>query len=606
MISSPVDEIKNKLDVIEVLGGYIRLQKAGRNYRALCPFHSEKTPSFMVSPEKQMWHCFGCNAGGSIFDFVMQMEGVEFGDALRMLAQRAGVELKKVDPKLKTERSRLYEICHLASQFFIRQLTASQMGKKIQHYLAERGLKPETIKDWQIGYAPGQWRSLLSFLEGRGYPAEEIIKAGLAVERSSDKSQEKSSHFREDSSYDRFRDRIIFPIFDLNGLVIGFTGRENPEQPDSRMGKYINTPNTLIYDKSYVLYGLDKAKLALRKENLCVLVEGQIDVLMAHQNDFKNVVATSGTALTEKQIKIIKRYTENLATAFDMDLAGETATKRGIDLAIQFGFNTKVISLPEEQDPADCLQKNPSLWSQAVNQASGLIEFYFENAFSKYDVQAIEGKKEITKILLPALKKIPHKIEQAHWLQELARRLRVQEKDLVEEMEKIKHSFLSFAPDRSPVGSEAPKKEQSSSKPHLEEYTIGLILTNLKKLKRFKKEPVYLFTNSALAEMFKNLKRVKSKVKLNDFREGLPANLANRLDELVFKAERQRDLLDEFKPTKEIRFCFSQLRKRYWQEKLDQLNLSIQEAEEKQDKEILKKLTEEFNKFTKQISLSKS
>lgn len=592
MISSPVDEIKNKLDVVDVIQGYIRLQKAGRNYKALCPFHSEKAPSFVVSPEKQMWKCFGCGAGGSLFDFVMQMEGVEFGDALRMLAQRAGVELKKVDPKLKTERTRTYEICHLANQFFIRQLTASQIGKNIQKYLAGRGLKPAAIKDWQIGYAPNQWRALIDFLEGRGYSDDEISKAGLVV-----KKEEKNEY------YDRFRDRIIFPIHDLNGLVIGFTARENPEQPDIRMGKYINTPNTLIYDKSQVIYGLNKAKLDIKKENLCVLVEGQMDVLMAHQAGFKNVVASSGTALTEKQLRILKRYTENLATAFDMDLAGEVATKRGIDLAIQFGFNTKVINLPEKQDPADCLQKDSLVWPQLVSQATGLIEFYLSNALRRYDRQTIEGKKEISRVLLPEIKKIPDKIEQAHWLQELAMRLRVQEAVLVEEMAKIKQA------DYVAIKQTVPETKDNGQPKivNLEEYALGLILTNLRKMKRFKREPAYLFTNSELTEIFKNLKKGKGKRNnLKSFREGLPVNLANQLDELVFKTEAQKSLLDKFEPVKEIRFCFSQLRKRYWQEKLDQLNLSIREAEGKKDKDSLKKLTEEFNKMTKQISLSNS
>ncbi len=586
MIGSPVDEIKNRLDIVEVIGSYIRLQKAGRNYKALCPFHSEKTPSFVVSPEKQMWHCFGCGKGGSIFDFVMEIEGVEFGDALRMLARRAGVELKKVDPKLKTERSRLYEICYLANQFFIKQLAASQAGKKIQRYLAGRGLKPAAIKDWQLGYAPNQWRALLDFLKNQGYPDEEIAKAGLVVKK------EKKNEY-----YDRFRDRIIFPIHDLNGLVIGFTGRENPEQPDSRMGKYINTPNTLIYDKSQVIYGLDKAKLALRENNLCILVEGQMDVLMAHQAGSRNVVASSGTALTEKQLRIIKRYTENLATAFDMDLAGQTATKRGIDLALQFGFNTKVISLPKEQDPADCLRKNPSLWSQAIAQASGLIEFYLESTFSKYDEQTAEGKKEISKILLPVIKKISNKVEQAHWLQELARRLKIQEKNLVEEMGKIKN-FSAGGRDEN--FAETPLRKKIAN---LEDYTLGLILTNLRKMKRFKREPAYLFTDPELAEIFKNLKKSRTKkVKLEDFQKGLSVELANRLNELIFKAEAQKSLLDKFEPTKEIRFCFSQLRNRYWRGKLDQLNLSIRQAEEKQDKDLLKKLTEEFNKITRQIN----
>jgi len=444
-----------------------------------------------------------------------------------------------------------------------------------------------TVKNWQLGYAPNQWQALLDFLKNQGYPDEEIVKAGLVVKKE-----------KKDEYYDRFRDRIIFPIHDLNGLVIGFTSRENPEQPDSRMGKYINTPNTLIYDKSQVIYGLDKAKLDIRKNNLCILVEGQMDVLMAHQAGSENVVASSGTALTEQQLRIIKRYTENLATAFDMDLAGQTATKRGIDLALQFGFNTKIISLPKEQDPADCLQKNPSLWSQAVGQASGLIEFYLENAFSKYDGQTVEGKKEISKILLPMIKKISNKVEQAHWLQELARQLKVQEGILVEEMGKIKN-FSARSGDGN-FTKESPIKNKIVN---LEDYTLGLILINLRKMKRFKREPAYLFTDSELAEIFKSLKKSRTKkVKLKDFQEDLSVELANRLNELVFKAEAQKSLLDKFEPTKEIRFCFSQLRSRYWREKLDQLNLSIRQAEEKQDKDLLKKLTEEFNKIAKQIN----
>ncbi len=601
MINSPVDEIKSRLDIVDVIGSYIRLQKAGRNYRALCPFHSEKAPSFFVSPERQLWRCFGCNKGGSIFDFIMEIEGVEFGDALKILAQRAGVELKKIDPKLKTERTRLYEICDLASQFFIRQLSGSRVGKQMQDYLKERGLKPRTIEDWQIGYAPDSWQGLLDFLKKRGYPGQEIDKTGLAVS-----NEEKKEY------YDRFRDRIIFPIRDLNGLVIGFSGRENPQRPNQQMGKYINTPNTLIYDKSSVLYGLDKAKLAIRKENLCVLVEGQLDVIASHQAGYGNVVASSGTALTEKQLKIIKRYTENLATAFDMDLAGQTATGRGIELAVQLGFNAKAISLPAGDDPADCLQKDESFWGQLIKQSCSLVEFYLERALSQYDCQTIEGKKEVVKIVLPLVKKIPHKIEQAHWLQEMARRLKVQEKDLAAEMEGLREPAVerynlsveetnqSLEPDR-----------QKRTKVDLEEYLLGLLLINLKKFKRFKRQPAYLFANSDLSEIFKNLKKCSAKkIKLDEFRQKLPVELTNQLDELIFRAEAYSSLLDEstgqFESTKEIRFCFDQLRTRYWRQRLNQLNLYIREAEDKNDRENLKKLTEEFNKLAKQVSLAKS
>jgi len=509
MDSNLVDDIKNKLDIVDVISGYIRLQKAGRNYKATCPFHSEKSPSFMVSPERQLWKCFGCGKGGSIFDFVMEIEGIEFGDALKILAQRAGIELKKIDPKLKTERTRLYEICELANRFFIKQMEASSAGKEMQKYLIGRGLKAKTIKEWQIGYAPNQWRSLKDFLNKQGYPNQEISKTGLVIE-----TEKNTSH---DKYYDRFRDRIIFPIRDINGVAIGFTGRENPNNPDDRMGKYMNIPNTLLYDKSRAIYGLNKAKLEIKKKNLCILVEGQTDVIMSHQAGFVNVIASSGTALTDQQLVIIKRYTENLSIAFDTDLAGEMATKRGIDLALKFGFNTKVISLPDNQDPAGYIQKNPSLWEKAVGKAQDLIEFYLNNAILRNDPETVEGKKEISKSVLPMIKKISNKVEQAHWLQKTASKLKVQESVLIEEMEKIKDSDLEGG--FSSLNKNIEVISSRNKTDELEEYVIGLLLMKNDNFKECKKEASYLFTDPGLEEIFKILKKSKGKkVNLKDLK----------------------------------------------------------------------------------------
>jgi len=573
MTNNPVDDIKNKLDVVDVLSGYIRLQKAGSNYKASCPFHSEKTPSFMVSPERQLWKCFGCGKGGSIFDFIMEMEGVEFGDALKILAQKAGIELKKVDPKLKTERTRLYEICQLANRFFVKQLEASKAGQEMQKYLIERGLKAKSIKDWEIGYAPNQWRSLKDFLNKQRYPDQEILKAGLIV----------------DKGYDRFRDRIMFPIKDINGVVVGFTGRENPNHSDERMGKYLNTPNTLIYDKSRILYGLDKAKLEIKKNNSCLLVEGQTDLIMSHQAGQANALASSGTALTDQQLRIIKRYTENLVIAFDTDSAGEIATKRGIDLALHFGFNTKVISLPDNQDPAEFIKKNASLWPEQVNQAQDLMEFYLVTALANHDPETVQGKKEIGKAILPMIKKITNKVEQAHWLQKTAQRIKVQEAVLIQEMDKIKDNSIIRLSD-SRIDSHSAIRKPNTSTDSLEEYVLGLILTDNKSFKKCRKEPCYLFTNPELSEIFDNLKKNKS---LKNFKK--------RIDELTFKVEAQKYLVDDFESDKEVKFCFNQLKKRYFQDKLNQLNLDIQDAESKKNKSLLKKLTQEFNKLSKQI-----
>ncbi len=593
MIDSPIDEIKNKLDIVDVIQGYIRLQKAGRNYRASCPFHSEKTPSFMVSPEKQMWHCFGCGKGGSIFDFVMEMDGVEFGDALRILAQRAGVELKSTDAKFsaewKTEKSRLYEVCDLANRFFIKQLEESKKGKEMLDYLVERGINRNTIKDWQVGYAPSGWQSLFNFLISCGYSDGDILKTGLSVQSEKTGAKERF--------YDRFRDRIIFPISDINGLVVGFTGRENPKNPDSRMGKYINTPNTLIYDKSRILYGLDKAKVDIRKDNLCILVEGQTDVIMSHQAGFKNVIASSGTALTEQQLRIIKRYTENLATAFDMDMAGEMATKKGVDLALQLGFNAKVISLPNNQDPANCIKENLKSWLKAVKNAKELIKFYFDGAFSKSNPETVRGKKEISGALLPVIKKISNKIEQAHWLQELATRLKVQEAVLIEEIDKIKDVSFGYFNDSA-------ETEFSQNKSNLglsisEEYTIGLILFYPKNFKKHKNKPDYLFANLDLRQIFKVLKKNASgKAGLKKLKNNLPNNLADKADYLTFMVEAQKNMLDNFKPEKEMEFCFDQLKERYLKKERNKLTLAIKEAENKKDESLLKQLTKKFNKLS--------
>ena len=590
MISNPVDEIKNKLDVVDIIGGYIKVQKAGRNYKASCPFHSEKTPSFMISPERQLWRCFGCNKGGSIFDFIMEIEGVEFGDALKILAQRAGVELKKIDPKIKTKRTKLYEICNLANSFFIKQFEAGKTGKDMQRYLIERGLKQKTIKDWQIGYAPKEWQSLLDFLNSRGYSGEDVLMAGLAVK--SEKNTNKNKY------YDRFRDRIIFPIKDINGVIVGFTGRENPNNPNENMGKYINTPSTLIYDKSRILYGLDKARVDIRNNDLCILVEGQTDVIMSHQAGFANTVASSGTALTEEQLKIIKRYTNNLVTAFDMDSAGEMATKRGIDLALQLGFNAKVISLSENQDPADCIKKSTSFWSKSIDNAEYLIEFYLNRAFAKNNSDTIERKKEISKEILPVIKKITNKVEQSHWLQELAGRLMIQESALAEELEKIKDINPYVSNDI--VNNNVINKKDILQAPPLEEYTLGLILAYPKIFKKYQDKLDHLFTDPYLEEIFEIFK--KNKIKKNDL-ETLKKNLSDSLfektNDIIFKTESQRNLIEEFSPEKEIKFCFIELQKRNMQKKLNKLNLAMKQAEIKKDGVLIKKLTEDFNKLIK-------
>ena len=304
----PSEEIKSKLDIVEVIRDYIKLQQAGANWRAQCPFHREKTPSFMVSQERQIWHCFGCGKGGDVFSFVQDIEGLSFVEALRLLAPKAGVTLKRQDPKLVSQRNRLLDIIDLSRRYFHKLLMESPSAKMAREYLAGRGLKTEDLEEWQIGYSPDSWDTILNFLKSRGYKENEIFLAGMVI-----KGQNRPGF------YDRFRGRIMFPINDVNGNTVAFTARVSPEkEKEEKMGKYINSPQTQVYDKSNILFGLDKARMEIKKADKVILVEGQMDAITAYVNDFKCVVASSGTALTEEQVKILKRYTNNLIISYDI------------------------------------------------------------------------------------------------------------------------------------------------------------------------------------------------------------------------------------------------------------------------------------------------
>lgn len=458
-MESVIDQIKDKIDLIDLVQDYIRLQKSGANFKALCPFHREKTPSFFVSPERQIWHCFGCGAGGDHFKFLMGIEGVDFSEALRILARKAGVELKKFDKHLQGEKNKLYEICELASRFFEKQLYESEKGKVALNYLKDRGLSMESIKEWRLGYAPNSWHSLDLFLKNAGYGENEVFNAGLIVKREIEgiSGFNESQNFVSEGVYDRFRGRIIFPIFDLNGQIVGFSGRifdeqmvsgENTEVP----AKYINTPQTPIYDKSKILYGLDRAKMEIKKSDRAIVVEGNFDLILSHQAGVKNVVATSGTALTDKHLKILKRYTENLDLCFDADKAGEIAFEKGWLLSLQAGFNVGIININSEnleaerqdrkipiiKDVADLVKVNSSKWQEISQKSKPIMEFFIEKEILKNDPTTALGKRNIAKMILPKIKLIANKIEQAHWISVLSDKLNIGDKILMDAMGSIK------------------------------------------------------------------------------------------------------------------------------------------------------------------------
>jgi len=434
-MSDEVQQIKDKIDVADLIGEYVQLKPAGVNKKGLCPFHHEKTPSFMVSPERKSWHCFGCAKGGDIFTFIEEIEGMEFKEALKYLANKAGVVLTNSFKQEigGSQRNRLKDINTEAARFFYNFLIKIPSAKLAMDYLIKRGIKSETIDEWQIGFIPEQWDLLTQYLLKKGFAIDDLVASGLTIKR--DNADPKTYR----GFYDRFRGRIMFPIWDAHGDVVGFTGRVLVEKENSG-GKYVNTPQTAVYDKSRVIFGLNKAKQEIRSKNLIVMVEGQMDVIACHQAGMRNVVASSGTALTEEHVKLLKRYSININMAFDMDEAGQNAARRGIAIALREGMNIKVICLPEDagKDPDECLKKNPHVWFDAVEKAQDIMEWYFAKAFTNKDPANHHHKQTISNELLPDIVLIPYAVERDHWLRLLSEKLNVDVAVLREDMTRVK------------------------------------------------------------------------------------------------------------------------------------------------------------------------
>lgn len=433
-MSDPViQEIKSRIDIVPFVQSYVKLSRAGINWKGLCPFHQEKSPSFIVSPTRQTFHCFGCSKGGDVFKFLMEIENIEFRDALKQLAERTGVELVREDPRARTERERMYAVMEAAAKFYewnIKRVPA------VTEYLKKRGLTPETIAEFRIGYTGEGWDGLYNFMRTKGFTVEEVIAAGLCIK----------SEKRANSYYDRFRNRIMFPIADPSGRVVAFSGRIFERGMKSDEPKYVNSPQTLIYDKSRVLYGFDKAKETIRKKGRCVVVEGQMDLVMSHQAGIKETVAVSGTALTSKHLETLKRLTDTLISSFDTDQAGETATRRSLDLAADFDFNRRVALIPKGKDPADAILENPKVWEEAVDGSKSLMDFYMETALKRFNLKTPESKKEFSRYILPEIAKIGNEIEKAHWVSKVAGTLGIKEDAVWSELARYRRALDAHAP----------------------------------------------------------------------------------------------------------------------------------------------------------------
>lgn len=423
-MDSQVAEIKEKLPINEVISQYVQLRRAGRNFVGKCPFHKERTPSFHVSPERNSYMCFGCNERGDIFTFIQKIDGVDFVTALKQLAERAGVVLKQrsyIDEATRTEvknrEEKLLEICEEATKFFELQLAER---KEIRDYLHTRGAKDETIKEWRLGYAPASWEELSKHLTGKGFGKDEIVEAGLAA-----KSDRKPGEI-----YDRFRGRIIFPLFDASGKTIAFSGRFFEKVAGSKEegdpAKYVNSPETLLFRKSKVLYGFDRARGAIRKADCILLVEGQFDLILAHQSGLPFTVALSGTALTSEHLSLLGRISKRLVLALDGDSAGIRAGLKSAAMALQAGFDVKIPAFQDGKDPADLARENPELLKAAVRTSKPAIEFFLESLRrGARDDRAYKLLVEAQ--LLPLVKKMQSSIDQAHFVRIIAHRIGVPE-----------------------------------------------------------------------------------------------------------------------------------------------------------------------------------
>jgi len=553
---SITSEVKQRIDIVEVISAYVAVQKAGRNFKALCPFHSEKHASFFVFPEQQTWHCFGaCGTGGDVFSFVMKKEGVDFGEALRLLAQRAGVTLSSPGLSGGVEDKRketLSQINDAAAEYFHHLLLNTQAGEAARNYLDKRKITTETIRGFRLGFSHNRWDTLKKFLMTKGYEEQELIEVGLIIEKEAGKS------------YDRFRNRLVFPICDVQNRVIGFGARAL----DESLPKYLNSPQTPIFDKSSSLYGIDKAKSAIKHENLVIIVEGYMDVLTAHQYGWQNVVASMGTSITEKQPRILKGLTKNITLALDADLAGQEAAFRGVEVLTHsldkkttsmlswskelansvdkggepppslaglvkhqntLDAEIKIILLPPGKDPDEVIKEDPTFWQNLVEQALPVLDFALATITSKVDINKAKDKSLAVQKLLPLIREIKDPVQQGHYVLKLADTLKVRGSDITAALRKPPVEQRRPRPTRAIE--QSPFIHQLISSP-IEEYCLALLFQYPELQQVAQGLSVDHFESTENREIFTKWQCAQN---ISELREKLDANLLENLDYLINK-----------------------------------------------------------------------
>ena len=583
-----VDDIKSRLGIEEVVSQYVQLKKFGRNLKGLCPFHGEKTPSFVVSPEKQICHCFGCSKGGDIFAFIQEIEGVSFVEAMQILADRCGIKIDedKLEKKVaKSEKDIYFKAHDLACDFFEQQLCTTSDGKKVLDYLYRRGLKDETIKEFRIGFAPDKYDELYPILINKGISKEVLIKSGLVS----------AKNLASDSVYDKYRARLMFPIFDAVGRVCGFGGRalKHDQEP-----KYLNSPENPVYNKSRVLYGLNHSKKHIKAQNQIVLVEGYFDVILPYQAGIKNLVATSGTALSNEQVRIIKRLTTNVVTSFDTDGAGIEATKRAYALFQNEDILVKTVTGIDKKDPADFVLEHGDKFKELVDKAGDFISFMIDKVIGGHDVKSLTGKREVVKELLPYYHGMSPTTRD-FCVKELSQRLGLNEQHLYEEIESYK--LPSSHPMRQ--AAEVSDAKVVANKLNTEELILGLILENPNLFEITNKilnlEVVSDWTKSVYNVLVEQYNSARENFKNWNFEIGFLSQDKEKIDVLRLYVEEFYNGFSHEALAAEVEKLIDRFKKDRKMRSLSELQISIMEAEKADNRDQLNKLLVEQQKLLK-------
>ncbi len=581
-MDNPVEEIKRKLDIVEYIGSFITLKKNGRNFKAICPFHSEKTPSFVISPERQIWHCFGaCNDGGDVVKFLMKWENITFIEALKELARKTGVTLKSFsfEDKIWKKRERFFNMNLLAAEFFAYLLLKEKFAGKAMDYLVTRGIKPATVKRFQLGYAPQSWDSLKLFLKKKKYADEEMLENGLLVK--SDRG----------SFYDRFRGRLMFPIKDSRGFIIGFSGRNLDNK--SKEAKYINTPETPTYHKRETLYGIDLAKESIKKENNVYVVEGEFDMITPYQSGFTNFVAVKGTALTNEQLLLLKRYTEKVTLTLDADSAGEESTKRGIEEAERLELEVRIVRLEIGKDPDEAVRTDISGFKKALSKSTPIYDFLIESAQRKFPEETSFAKKKIADEVLPFIERITNPIVKSHYVKKIADILGVSEESIESMLMTIRRKdkqLKSFKPKTQPLSKE-------DRQLMIEKYLLSYIFQSddpftvgNRIFSHLESQDFLLPAHQKIIETFLDAKKKGGNFFLNTFAGKLTPELRQSFDELYLFASVGQPLEDEninrlsneikrYSIKREIKQLLSEQETEKKKQRLVFLNQSLKEVE---------------------------